>query len=219
MEIDNARPLIVGISGASCSGKTWLANQICAQRPDDSERVDLDGYYRELEEIVHLEHGHDNPAAIDFDLALNDLICLKSGQAVNLPVYCYETHRVKAHRPCQPRAMILVEGLFVFAHPKLRDEIDIKIWLETNDDLRLTRRIDRDTARRERTIDEIRERYARDVVPGYHKFILPLREHADVIVGNEGHDASVVPPLVKLVLEHIERFPKTPKTRQFDDGV
>ncbi len=205
MGIANARPIVIGISGASCSGKTWLANQIYRQQPDDSEIIDLDGYYRDLKEIAGLEHGHDNPESIDFDRALDDLVRLKSGQAVSLPVYCYETHRVKSFRSCASRPVILVEGLFVFAHPRLRDEIDLKIWMDTDEDLRLVRRIDRDTARRERTVDEIRERYERDVVPGYQKFIRPLREHADVIIGNDGRDTSAVPLIVELVLAYVNR--------------
>lgn len=199
MGIAQPRPVVIGISGASCSGKTWLAHHICSQRPDQSENLDLDGYYRDLEHVAQLEHGHDNPDSVDFDRALEDLLLLKNGQAADLPVYCYETHCVKSFRTCHPRAMIVIEGLFIFAHPKLRDEIDVKIWMETRDDLRLERRIDRDTSRRERTIDEIQDRYARDVVPGYHKFIHPLRQYADVIVGNEGRNSDAVPLVVKLL--------------------
>jgi uridine kinase len=206
MGIAIARPIVVGISGASCSGKTWLANHIHRQQPDDSDIVDLDGYYRELIDVDGLEHGHDNPDSIDFERALNDLVRLKSGLAVNLPVYCYEEHRTKGTRECRPKSIVLVEGLFIFAHPALRDEIDLKIWMETDDELRLARRIERDTLRRERTIEEVRERYERDVVPGYRKFIRPLREHADVFVSNEGRDSSIVLPIVNMILAQIGRL-------------
>lgn len=199
------RPIVIGISGASCSGKTWLAKQIHQQKPDESALIDLDGYYRDLQEVAGLEHGHDNPDSIHFDRALDDLVRLKSGQAVNLPLYCYETHRVNGFRECQVRPIILLEGMFIFAHQRLREEIDIKIWMETNDELRLSRRIERDIASRDRTIDEIQERYARDVMPGYHKFIRPLREHADVIVSNNDQDANATPQIVKLVLAYVER--------------
>lgn len=202
------RPIIIGISGASCSGKTWLARQIHRRKPDDSAIIDLDGYYRNLEEVAGLEHGHDNPQSIHFDRALQDIVQLKGGQSVNLPVYCYETHRVKGFRECPVRPFILLEGMFIFAHERLREEIDIKIWMETDDELRLARRIERDTASRDRTLDEIHERYARDVIPGYHKFIRPLREHADVIVSNDGHDVNAVPQIVNLVLAYVERVAK-----------
>lgn len=203
------RPIVVGISGASCSGKTWLADAIRSQKPDESEIVDLDGYYRDLPSVQLLDHGHDNPASIDFDRVLDDLRRLKNGEPASLPVYCYEQHRIKGYRDCQPRPFILFEGLFAFADDRVRAEIDIKIWLDADADERFTRRIDRDTARRERTPDEIRERYERDVVPGYRKFISPLREHADLIIGNDSRDASRGPSIISFVLSHLDSHTKT----------
>lgn len=194
------RPIVIGISGASCSGKSWLAGKIHQQRIHDSLIMDLDGYYRDLKDVEALEHGHDNPDSIDVERAVRDLQRLKAGQSCDLPVYCFENHRLKGVRHCPSTPIILIEGLFVFAHPQLRDEIDIKIWMEARQDLLLERRIDRDTVHRERSVEEIRERYQRDVIPGFHKFIQPLRIHADVIVENDGRDAEAIPLMVKLIL-------------------
>lgn len=192
-------PLVVGISGASCSGKSWLAEQIHAQLEGRSQIVDLDGYYRDTSEVALLEHGHDNPASIDAQLALADLARLKSGQDASLPVYDYEAQRVVGYRRCEARPLILVEGLFVFADPELRAAFDIKIWVEAGEDLRWSRRIDRDTSRRQLKVEEIETRYERDVLPGYRKYIRPLREHADIIVCNNGHDVTVIPLIAKLL--------------------
>lgn len=200
------RPVVVGISGASCSGKTWLANMIRDQQPEVCEIIDLDGYYRDVNEVQSLEHGHDNPASINFERVLEDLTRLKSGQAVRLPVYCYEQHATTGTRECQPRPILLLEGIFAFAHPALRDQIDIKIWIETETDLLFHRRVERDTVRGRRSLDEIQSRYRRDVIPGFQKFIRPLREFADVIIGNDGRDQHSVPLIAKLVLAYVERL-------------
>jgi uridine kinase len=198
------RPIVVGVSGASCSGKTWLAHTLDAQCLKGSVIIDLDGYYRDMIDIEGLEHGHDNPAAIDFDRVVEDIIRLKSGEPIDHPLYCYAQHRVTGTRQCLPQPMILVEGLFVLAHERLREQIDIKIWIESADDLKLTRRITRDMTDRERTVEEIRERYARDVIPGYRKFVEPLRKHADLHVHNDGLDANVAHPVVKLIVTYIQ---------------
>jgi uridine kinase len=204
-EASAKHPIVIGISGASCSGKSWMADKLHGHRPGDSQIIDLDGYYRELEAVRFLEHGHDNPESIHFEQAIRDLRQLKRGQPANLPVYCFETHKALGSRLCTPTAVIVMEGLFIFAWPELRELLDIKIWMETDQGLRLARRIDRDMTERERTLEEITERYRRDVVPGFNKFILPLRAHADFIVRNEGQDAEISPPSVQLVLTLLER--------------
>jgi len=93
-------------------------------------KADLDGYYRDLKDVDVLEHGHDNPNSIDYSRAANDLRQLKLGQATLLPVYRFEIHPIVGTRHCEPKSLILVEGLFVFADPNLRDLIDIKFWME-----------------------------------------------------------------------------------------
>jgi len=201
-------PVVVGISGPSCSGKSWLAAAIRDQRRDDIEVLDLDGYYRDLKDVDLLEHGHDNPNSIDYSRAANDLRQLKLGQATLLPVYSFEMHQIVGTRHCQPKSLILVEGLFVFADPSLRDQIDIKIWMEAFPDLRLDRRIRRDTVQRQRTVEEIHERYDRDVIPGFQKFIHPLREHADVIVANNGQDDGEIPLIARLLLAYLKQTPQ-----------
>ena len=198
-------PIVIGISGASCSGKSWLADTIRCQIGDHSEVLDLDGYYRNPHDVECLEHGHDNPLSIDFDRATNDLRHLKTGKNVHIPVYSFEIHQVTGTRPCAPKPLILVEGLFVFADSRLRDQMDLKIWIEASEDLRLNRRISRDISQRERTINEIQQRYARDVIPGYQKFIHPLRDHADVIVSNDEQDPHAIPRIVNLVRGYVQR--------------
>ncbi len=184
-----SQPLIVGISGASCSGKSWLAEKIQTQH-GRALIIGLDGYYRELAEVALLEYGHDNPASTQADRALEDLLRLKSGEGIDLPVYNYERQTVTGSRRCESHPLILVEGLFVFAHPALRAAFDIKIWIETEEELRWSRRMQRDTACRDLQSDDIRTRYERDVLPGYVKYIHPLRDLADIVIDNNGRDAT-----------------------------
>jgi uridine kinase len=193
----------VGISGASCSGKSWLSAKILAQRDGDALIIGLDGYYRDLSDVSLLEFGHDNPASIHADRALADLRKLKSGLAISLPVYNYERQCVVGAQHCESRPLIVVEGLFVFAYPDLRSLFDIKIWIESDDVLRWSRRIDRDTANRELQLEDIQTSYERDVLPGYRKYIEPLREYADLIVSNNVQDATEIPEVARLLNSYI----------------
>lgn len=195
-------PLLVGISGASCSGKSWLAEKIHAQHDGAALIVALDGYYRDLSEVSLLEFGHDNPASIHADRALADLLRLKAGQEIRLPVYNYERQRVTGHKLCASQPLILVEGLFVFADPDLRNVFDLKIWVEAEDELRWSRRMQRDFSSRDLQLEDIQTRYERDVLPGYRKYIEPLSQFADVVFSNNGRDVTEVPAIARLLLSN-----------------
>ncbi len=121
------RAIVVGISGASCSGKTWFGQRVFREFSSEAVLIDLDGYYHDLSVVTGLEHGHDNPLSVDCGRAAEDLARLKQGSEIQLPVYDYERHQVGHHRTCQPRRVVLVEGLFAFAHQALRDQLNLKI--------------------------------------------------------------------------------------------
>lgn len=210
-------PFLVGISGASCSGKSSLAACIHQQLPQISDVLELDGYYHSLERVLNIEHGHDNPQSLDLARACDDIRQLKSGRVIDLPVYDFEHHRVGSFRQCFPRPLILIEGLFAFAYPPLCAEFDLKLWIDSNEAIRKQRRMSRDTAKRERTPEEIQLRYARDVVPGYQKFIKPLSGFADIRIINDGQDhnlsvaAEYVITRLKMSLEtEISSSPNSP---------
>ena len=143
---------------------------------------DLDGYYKDRAYVRSLDHRHDNPSAINFENAIADLVTLKAGRSVKLPVYDFETHTVSGFRTCDPAPIILVEGLFAFANDRFRSELDVKVWITAATDRRLERRFERDAAERGRDPNEVLERYKRDVQPGFERYIRPMEDFADVVL-------------------------------------
>ncbi len=197
---------VIGLSGASCSGKSWLAEKFVQLRPDSVTLFDLDSYYKNYDYILQLENKHDNPDAIKFEDALIDLALLKSGSEINIPCYSYETHSVAGSRLCCPKSLIVVEGIFVFANERLRRELDVKIWIDAGEDMRYERRMRRDTLERGRDINEVLERYANDVRPGYKKYIRPLREYADFIYENNGRNLDQQPKFIEMLLAYVDQL-------------
>lgn len=180
----NSKPFVIGISGASCSGKTWLANIIKNKRPDITTIFTLDCYYKNASFVNTLNFRHDNPNAIDYTLALTDLKNLINGLPANIPLYDYATHSVNGHKIQYATPIIIVEGLFVFYNEELRSLIDLKIWIESNDDTLLERRIKRDIAERGDDYTEALDRYVKDVKPAYRKYIQPCKIYSDIIVNS-----------------------------------
>lgn len=202
----NRKSIVLGISGASCSGKTWLAAKFKQIYPSVVTVFDLDGYYKNIVHIRTLEHRHDNPQSVDFESAIADLVKLKAGQEVSLPIYDFETQSVVRHRSCSPAPIILVEGLFAFANERFRKELDIKIWIEANADRRLERRYWRDTRERGREPDEVFERYTKDVQPGFDKYVRPMQGLADAVFLNDGRNKDVQPLLVEMLVAYLGKF-------------
>jgi uridine kinase len=196
---------VIGISGASCSGKSWFADKIRQLRPNEVTVFDLDSYYKEHSYVSTLEHKHDNPDSLNFDDAIAHLTLLKSGKDILVPVYDFETHSVKGEKLCKHNPLIVVEGIFVFFNPWFRKQLDIKVWVSAERDLKLDRRLRRDTTERGRTTEEVLDRYAKDVGPGFHKFIQPLKSQADIIYENNGRDKDKLPKAVELLIAYATR--------------
>lgn len=201
----NRKPIVLGLSGASCAGKTWLACKFTELYPGAVTLFDLDGYYKDLSYVQNLDHKHDNPQAIDFDKAIRDLAALKAGQRVSIPVHDFETHSVSGTRVCEPAPIILVEGLFAFYNCCFRDDLDVKVWIGANEIIRVARRIIRDTRERHRDSEEVVERLTRDVHPGFEKYIRPLQDYADAVFLNDGNDKAARPLIVEMLVAYLER--------------
>jgi uridine kinase len=209
---DSDKPrLVIGISGPSCSGKTWLAKKLKEIRPHSSCLFDLDSYYKDIEYVSALEHRHDNPSSINFDDALVDLTLLKSGKDVEIPIYNFETHEKCGYTTCKPAQLIIFEGLFIFANERLRKEIDLKLWIDSGEGVRYHRRIKRDTNQRGRSIEEVIRRYDDDVQPGYLKFVHPLRQHADIIIQNNGMDDGWNPLVLDIIISYFDTIKRSEK--------
>jgi uridine kinase len=185
--------MIIGICGGTGSGKTTVANRILESvSRDEVIFLQQDSYYRNLDQMpldYRRKVNFDHPDAIDNELLVEHLRELKAGRAVELPVYDFKTH---TRRPetlrTEPRPIIIIEGILVFNEERLRDEMDIKVFVDTPDDIRFIRRLRRDVAERGRTAESVIEQYLATVRPMHMQFVEPSKRHADVIIPEGGHN-------------------------------
>jgi uridine kinase len=185
--------MIIGICGGTGSGKTTVANRIL-ESVSKGEVVFLqqDSYYRNLDQLpVDIRNvvNFDHPDAIDNDLLIEHLRALKRGRAVELPLYDFKTHsRREETLHVEPQPIIIIEGILIFAEPRLLDEMDIKVYVDTPDDIRFIRRLSRDVAERGRTVESVIEQYLATVRPMHTQFVEPSKRCADVIIPEGGHN-------------------------------
>ncbi|HYY94891.1 MAG TPA: uridine kinase [Pyrinomonadaceae bacterium] len=185
--------MIIGICGGTGSGKTTVANRILESVSEDEVIfLQQDSYYRNLDQLP-LDYrriaNFDHPDAIDNDLLVEHVRALKRGEAVELPVYDFKTHtRQSETLHMEPRPIIIVEGILIFAEPRLLEEMDIKVYVDTPDDIRFIRRLRRDIAERGRTVESVIEQYEATVRPMHMQFVEPSKRHADVIIPEGGHN-------------------------------
>jgi uridine kinase len=185
--------MIIGICGGTGSGKTTIANAILQTvSADEVVFIQQDLYYRNLKDMP-LDYRNaanfDHPDAIDNDLLANHLKKLKAGESVELPIYDFRTHtRLPATTPIEPKRIVIVEGILIFAEPRLLEQMDIKVFVDTPDDIRFIRRLKRDIAERGRTLDSVIEQYIATVRPMHNQFVEPSKRYADVIIPEGGHN-------------------------------
>ena len=185
--------LIIGICGGTGSGKTTVANRIL-ESVSASEVVFIqqDSYYRNISDLP-LDYRHianfDHPDALDNDLLVNHVRRLKSGEAVELPLYDFRTSmRMNETRHVEPKPIVIVEGILIYSEPRLLEQMDIKVFVDTPDDIRFIRRLRRDLAERGRTVESVIEQYIATVRPMHMQFVEPSKRHADVIIPEGGHN-------------------------------
>jgi len=182
------RPHIIGIAGASCSGKTEIARQLSAKLKDVAI-VSLDSYYRPLTDMPFAERcrqNFDDPASLEWELLREHLQALAEGRAFEEPVYSFANYtRTAATRHIEPGAYAIVEGLFVLHWPELRALLDTRIYVETDPAVCFARRLARDVAERGRTTESVHDQYERTVRPSAEWFVYPTRYHADLVVSGE----------------------------------
>ena len=185
--------MIIGICGGTGSGKTTVANRILESvSKDEVVFLQQDSYYRNLEQLpldIRDVVNFDHPDAIDNDLLIEHLRALKSGEAVELPLYDFKSHgRLAETLRVEPQPIIIIEGILIFAEPRLLDEMDIKVYVDTPDDIRFIRRLRRDVAERGRTVESVIEQYLSTVRPMHMQFVEPSKRYADVIIPEGGHN-------------------------------
>ncbi|WP_207871745.1 uridine kinase [Enterococcus sp. DIV2402] len=190
------KPIIIGVTGGSGSGKTSVSRAILNHFPEHSiMMLEHDSYYKDQSHLAfedRLKTNYDHPLAFDTDLLITHLSKLLNYETIEKPVYDYVKHTRSDEIIIQePKEVIILEGILILEDERLRDLMDIKIYVDTDDDIRIIRRIKRDMEERGRTLDSIIEQYLSVVKPMYNQFIEPTKRYADVIVpeGGENHVA------------------------------
>lgn len=198
---DSKRPIIIGVTGGSGSGKTSVSRKILDHFKNHSLMIlEQDSYYKDqshltFEERIHTNYDH--PLAFDNDLLIEHLKQLMNYEAIDKPVYDYVEHtRSEKIIHQEPKEVIILEGIMVLEDERLRDLMDIKIYVDTDDDIRIIRRIKRDMEERGRTLDSIIEQYTGNVKPMYHQFIEPTKRYADIIVPEGGENQVAIDLLI-----------------------
>lgn len=200
----SSAPIIIGVAGGSGSGKTTVVRRIVEALGDDHVSVlEHDRYYRDhpelrLEERAALNYDH--PASLETDLMVRHVESLRDGRRVDVPVYDFARHaRVSATTPVQARTAIIVEGILIFADAPLRALMDVKVFVDADDDTRFIRRLQRDVAERGRTVDSVIDQYLSTVKPMHLEFVEPSKRYADVIVPQGGHNSVAIGMLLSLI--------------------
>jgi len=198
---NRATPLVIGIAGGSGSGKTTLANMIL-------ERVGVariaflshDAYYKDLSDLPFNQRhmvNFDHPDSLDTELLIQHVNQLKQYQSIDLPIYDFKTHsRTSATRRIDPQPVIMVEGILIFAEPALRELLEVKIFVDTDPDIRFIRRLERDIIERGRTTESVIRQYLSTVRPMHLEFVEPSKRYADVIVPEGGQNEVAMDLLV-----------------------
>lgn len=185
--------MIIGICGGTGSGKTTVANRLLqAVGAHEVAFIQQDSYYRNLADLQP-DYRHkvnfDHPDAIDNDLLVSHVAALRRGESVSLPLYDFKNH---LRRPetvrVEPKLITIVEGILIFAEPRLLPEMDVKVFVDTPDDIRFIRRLRRDIAERGRTVDSVIEQWIETVRPMHQQFVEPSKRQADVIIPEGGHN-------------------------------
>lgn len=202
--------LVIGIAGGTGSGKTTVVKKIMQSLPKgEVALVSQDSYYKDnshmpLEERQKINFDH--PDAIEFDLLIEQLKQLKSGNPVNEPIYSYLTCTRSAEtKIIEPRHVIIVEGILILTHPGVRDLCDVKVFVSADADDRLIRVINRDIVERGRTVEVVLERYHNSVKPMHLEFIEPTMRYADIIIPQGGHNKVAIDILTSIIKMNLDK--------------
>ena len=200
--------LVIGIAGGTGSGKTTLMKNLIARFADDVTVLSHDNYYRRHDDLPYEERcklNYDEPAALETDLMARHLDALRHGQAIRCPVYDFSVHnRSDETVLITPQRVIIVEGILIFENKELRDLMDIKIFVDTDADVRLCRRIKRDVNKRGRTLESVLQQYQQTVKPMHEKYVEPSKRFADIVVPEGGKNAVALDMIMLTIQRHLE---------------
>ncbi|MDO4891356.1 MAG: uridine kinase [Coriobacteriaceae bacterium] len=201
--------MVIGIAGGTGSGKTTITNQISERLGNEVTVITHDNYYRAHHEMTYEERtllNYDHPDAYETELLVEHLAALKRGETVEVPVYDFSIYdRTDATTTVTPSRVIIVEGIVIFAHPELRELMDVKVYVDCDADVRILRRILRDVEERGRSLESVINQYLTTVKPMHEAFVEPSKRYADVIVPTGGQDLVALDMLVNRIQAHLER--------------
>ena len=200
--------IIIGIAGGTGSGKTTLTEKLRDHfGADEVSVINHDSYYKRHDELPYEERcklNYDHPDSFDTPLLVEHLKALRAGQPVKVPIYDYSIHnRTDRTVTVYPAPVIIVEGILIFASPELCEQMDMKVYVDTDADVRILRRIMRDVKQRGRTLDSVVEQYLTTVKPMHEQFVEPSKRKADLIVPEGGRNPVALQLLIKWVATHL----------------
>lgn len=201
------QPFVVGVAGGTGSGKTTVARKIAGAVPAEMVTIlEHDSYYLDRPELTYEERcqlNFDHPESLESSLLLHHVRELKKGRTVEVPMYDFKIHRRSPYtRRVEPTTIVVVEGILIFADPDLRSELDLKLFVDTDADIRVLRRVRRDMEHRGRSFESIREQYYSTVRPMHLQFVEPSKRWADVIIP-EGGDNHVALDLIVAKIQSV----------------
>jgi len=200
--IDTMKVTIIGVAGGTGSGKSTLVKRLQeAFAGDQVATLCHDYYYKSLPNLTYEERtklNYDHPQAFDTDMMVEHIKALKEGVAIERPVYSFVEHNRTAEKvPVLPSQVIIVDGILIFENKQLRDLMDIKVFVDTDADLRLARRILRDVRERGRSMESVIDQYTNTVKPMHEEFVEPSKKYADVIIPEGGFNSVAVGMLIE----------------------
>jgi len=201
-------PLIIGVAGGSGSGKTTVVQHIInAIGEEDILLIQHDSYYRDLKHLSFEERNQqnfDHPSSLETELMIRHIEALKEGYQVEIPIYDFTKHiRKEETRLAEPKEIILVDGILVFTEKELRDLMNIKLYVDTDDDVRLLRRIQRDIVERDRELEHVLSQYQKYVRPMHLEFVEPTKRYADIIIPHGGENKVALDMVNALIQDRL----------------
>lgn len=201
-------PLIIGVAGGSGSGKTTVVRHIINTiGEEDIVLLQHDSYYRDLKHLPFEErkkHNFDHPSALETELLIRHIKALKEGYQVEIPIYDFTKHiRKEKTQLVQPKKVILIDGILIFTEKELRKQMNIKLYVDTDDDIRLLRRIQRDIVERDRELENVLTQYQKFVRPMHLEFVEPTKRYADIIIPRGGENQVALDMVNALIQDRL----------------
>jgi len=201
--------MVIGIAGGTGSGKTTLTERIKERFGEDVSVLNHDNYYKAHDDMPYEERcrlNYDHPDSFDTDLFVRDLRSLRAGEVIQCPTYDYTVHnRSRQTVEVRPAKVIIVEGILIFENAALRSLMDIKLFVDTDADVRILRRLIRDVKERGRSMDSVISQYIHTVKPMHEAFVEPSKKYADLIVPEGGRNQVALQMIIERIRSHVEK--------------